>query len=82
MYEEMSPSSYVQNFKTPCFVIHGQLDFRVPVTQGFQLFTALQRKNVPSRLLYFPDEGHFVTKPQNAKLWWKSVLDWLAEYLK
>jgi dipeptidyl aminopeptidase/acylaminoacyl peptidase len=82
MYEKWSPSSYVENFKTPCLVIHGQNDFRVPVTQGFQLFTSLQRKGVPSRMLYFPDEDHFVQKPQNAELWWKTVLDWLDKYLK
>ena len=81
MYAKWSPSFYVQNFKTPCLVIHGQLDFRVPVTQGFQLFTSLQRKEVPSKLLYYPDEGHFVLKPQNAELWWKTIHDWLAEYL-
>ena len=82
MYEKWSPSYFVQNFKTPCLVIHGQYDFRVPVTQGFQFFTALQRMKVPSKMLYFPDEFHFVQKPQNAELWWKTVHDWLAEYLK
>jgi dipeptidyl aminopeptidase/acylaminoacyl peptidase len=82
MYSRWSPSFYVQNFKTPCLVIHGQLDFRVPVTQGFQLFTSLQRKGIPSKLLYYPDEGHFVVKPQNAELWWKTIHDWLAKYLK
>ncbi len=81
-YEKWSPSTYVQNFKTPCLVIHGQNDFRLPVTQGFQLFTALQRMHVPSKLLYFPDEGHFVAKPQNAALWWKTVHEWLADYLE
>jgi len=81
-YEKWSPSSYVQNFKTPCLVIHGQYDFRVPVTQGFQLFTSLQRMNVPSRMLYFPDEYHFVTKPLNAELWWNTIYEWLNQYLK
>jgi dipeptidyl aminopeptidase/acylaminoacyl peptidase len=80
-YERWSPSTLVQNFKTPCLVIHGQRDFRVPVTQGFQLFTSLQRQEVASRLLYFPDEGHFVTKPRNAELWWRVVHEWLAAYL-
>lgn len=80
MYEKWSPSFYVQNFKTPCLVIHSQNDFRVPVTQGFQLFTSLQRMNVPSKMLYFPDEDHFVQKPQNAELWWKTVHDWLKQY--
>ncbi|HDZ27544.1 MAG TPA: S9 family peptidase, partial [Candidatus Aminicenantes bacterium] len=82
MYEKWSPSFYVKNFKTPCLVIHGQNDFRVPVTQGFQFFTSLQRMKVPSKMLYFPDEDHFVQKPQNAELWWKTVHEWLAKYLK
>ncbi|MBN1222060.1 MAG: S9 family peptidase [Candidatus Aminicenantes bacterium] len=82
MYAKWSPSYFVQNFQTPCLVVHGQYDFRVPVTQGFQLFTSLQRMKVPSKFLYFPDEYHFISKPQNAELWWKTVLDWLAAYLK
>ncbi len=82
MYEKWSPSYYVQNFKTPCLVVHGQQDFRVPVSQGFQLFTSLQRQKIPSMMLYFPDEDHFVRKPQNAELWWKTVHEWLAKYLK
>jgi len=81
-YTKWSPSYYVKNFKTPMLVVHSQNDFRVPLEQGLQLFTSLQRMNVPSKLLYFPDEDHFVTKPQNAELWWKTVLDWLAAYLK
>ncbi|MGB9765091.1 MAG: prolyl oligopeptidase family serine peptidase [Candidatus Saccharicenans sp.] len=82
MYQKFSPSSYVQNFKTPCLVIHSANDFRVPLEQGLQFFTSLQRMGVPSRFLYFPDEDHFVQKPLNAQLWWKTVLDWLATYLK
>ena len=82
LYEKWSPSNYVQNFKTPMLVIHSQRDYRVPVTQGFQLFTALQRKGVESKLLYFPDEDHFVQKPQNARLWWKTVLGWISDHLK
>ncbi len=81
-YTKWSPSAFVRDFETPCLVIHGQLDFRVPVTQGFQLFTALQRQDVASKLLYFPDEGHFISKPRNAELWWRTMLDWLAHYLK
>jgi dipeptidyl aminopeptidase/acylaminoacyl peptidase len=81
-YRKWSPSEFVPAFKTPCLVIHGQLDFRVPVTQGFQFFTALQRQNVPSKLLYFPDEGHFIQKPRNAELWWRVMLEWLAAYLE
>ena len=81
-YTKWSPSAFVRDFEPPCLVIHGQLDFRVPVTQGFQLFTALQRQDIPSKLLYFPDEGHFISKPRNAELWWRTMLDWLAHYLK
>jgi dipeptidyl aminopeptidase/acylaminoacyl peptidase len=81
-YSKWSPSYYVKNFKTPMLVVHSQNDFRVTLDQGLQLFTSLQRMNVPSKLLYFPDEDHFVSKPQNAELWWKTVLDWLSGYLK
>jgi len=81
-YAKWSPSYYVKNFKTPMLVVHSQNDFRVPLDQGLQLFSSLQRMNVPSKLLYFPDEDHFVSKPQNAELWWKTVLDWLSGYLK
>ncbi|RMG46057.1 MAG: S9 family peptidase [Acidobacteria bacterium] len=80
-YLRWSPSSYADLFESPTLVIHGQLDFRVPVTQGMQLFTALQRRGVPSRFLYFPDEGHWVTHPANARLWWREVHDWLARWL-
>jgi len=81
-YAKWSASSYVKNFKTPCLVIHSQNDFRLALEQGLQFFTALRRMKVPSKFLYFPDEDHFIQKPQNAELWWKTVLDWLAEYLK
>ena len=69
-----------RNFKTPMLVVHGQLDYRVDVSEGFQLFTALQRQGVKSKMLYFPDEGHFVTKPRNAELWWRTVLGWIDEH--
>jgi dipeptidyl aminopeptidase/acylaminoacyl peptidase len=81
-YTKWSPSYFVKNFKTPMLVIHSQNDLRVPLEQGLQLFSSLQRMKVPSKLLYFPDEDHFVAKPQNAELWWKTMLDWLATYLK
>jgi dipeptidyl aminopeptidase/acylaminoacyl peptidase len=80
--EQRSPSSFVQNIQTPMLVVEGELDYRVPVGQAFQLFTALQRRGVPSRLLYFPDEGHWVLKPQNSQLWYKTVLGWLDKYLQ
>ena len=81
-YTKWSPSMYVKNFKTPCLVVHSANDFRVPLEQGLQFFTSLQRMGVPSKLLYFPDEDHFISKPQNAELWWKTLHEWLATYLK
>ncbi len=82
MYAKWSPHRFAANFKTPCLVVHGEQDFRVPFTEGLQFFTALQRQGVPSKLLYFPDEGHFVLKPRNAELWWNTLHDWFASYLK
>jgi len=82
MYTRWSPHMFVKNFHTPLLVIHGEQDFRVPVTEGLQLFTALQRMNVDSKLLYFPDEGHWVMKPQNSELWYNTVLGWFDKYLK
>lgn len=79
--EKWSPSNFAQNIQTPMLVVEGELDFRVPSGQALQLFTALQRRGVPSRLLYFPDQGHWVLKPQNSRLWYKTVLDWLDHYL-
>ena len=81
-YEKWSPHMFAKNFKTPTLVVQGELDFRVPVDQGLQLFTALQRKNIPSKLVYFPDEGHWVLKPQNSRLWYGQVLDWFDQWLK
>jgi dipeptidyl aminopeptidase/acylaminoacyl peptidase len=82
MYEKWSPSNFAASLKTPMLVIHGELDFRVPATQGMELFAALQRRGVPSRLLYFPDEGHWVLKPLNSDLWYRTVLDWIDKYTK
>ena len=79
-YEKWSPSHYVKDFHTPTLVVHGEQDFRVPYTQGLQLFTALQMQKVPSKLLVFPDEGHWVLKPQNSLLWYKTVIDWLKSW--
>jgi dipeptidyl aminopeptidase/acylaminoacyl peptidase len=70
-YAKWSPDNFVQEFHTPTLVIHGEQDFRVPVNQGLELFTALQLQKVPSKLLLFPDEGHWVLKPQNSVLWFK-----------
>ena len=82
LYQKWNPANYVDHFKTPMLIIHGERDYRVPYTQGLQLFTALQMKGVPSRLLLFPDEDHFVRKPQNARQWWHTVHDWLARFLQ
>jgi dipeptidyl aminopeptidase/acylaminoacyl peptidase len=82
LYTKLSPHMFVKNFKTPTLVIHGELDYRVPVTEGLQLFTALQRQGVESKLLYYPDEGHWVLKPQNSELWYNTVLEWFDSYLK
>jgi dipeptidyl aminopeptidase/acylaminoacyl peptidase len=81
-YAKWSPSNYVKDFHTPTLVVHGELDFRVPYNQGLELFTALQMQKVPSKLLVFPDEGHWVLKPQNSLLWYKTVLDWLDSWVK
>ena len=82
LYEKWSPSNFVPNFKTPCLVIHGALDYRVPLSEGLQFFTALQKMGVDSKLLYFPDEGHWVLKQQNSKLWYNTILNWFDGYLK
>ena len=82
LYRKLSPSSYVQSFKTPTLVVQGELDFRVPVEQGLGMFTALQRRGIASRLLYFPDEGHWVLKPKNSQLWYRTVLEWIDAYAK
>ena len=82
IYRDNSPSGFVQNFKTPTLVIHGALDFRVPDAQGLGMFTSLQRRGVPSRYLYFPDEGHWIAKPANREVWWREMHAWLDTYLK
>jgi dipeptidyl aminopeptidase/acylaminoacyl peptidase len=81
-YSRWSPHKFVNNFNTPILIIHGELDYRVPVGEGMQLFTAVQRKGIDSKILIFPDEGHWVLKPQNSRLWFHTVLDWLDKYLQ
>lgn len=84
LYTRWSPSEYASalaKFKTPTLVIGGELDFRVPYTQDLQFFTALQLQGVPSKLIVFPDEGHWILKPQNSEFWYKNFLDWLSKYL-
>ncbi len=75
-FRRWSPMRFIENAKTPTLVIHSQKDYRLDDSQGFELFTALQRLGVPSKMLYFPDEGHWVLKPQNAELWNAEVGDW------
>jgi dipeptidyl aminopeptidase/acylaminoacyl peptidase len=82
VYRKWSPHEYATNFKTPTLVVHGQLDYRLDVSQGFDLFTTLQVLKVPSKMLYFPDEGHWVLKPQNSQLWYKTVNDWVDQWCK
>ena len=82
LYRKWSPHLHVTKFKTPTLVVHGQLDYRLDVSEGFQLFTALQRLNVPSKMLYFPDEGHWVLKPQNSQFWYQTVNDWVDQWTK
>ncbi len=81
-YEKHNPVNYVQNWKTPMLVIHGALDFRVVETQGISTFTALQRRGIPSKFLYFPDENHWVLKPHNSILWHDTVIAWLDKWLQ
>lgn len=82
VYRRWSPHLFAGNFHTPHLVVVGELDYRVPYTEGLSLFTALQRQGVPSRLIDFPDEGHWIGKPQNQRLWWKEVLGWFSKYLR
>ncbi len=84
-YKKWSPSTYAADlgkYKTPTLIVAGERDYRVPYTQSLEFFNALQRQGVPSKLVVFPDEGHWVLKPQNAEFWYKTFLDWLAKYLQ
>jgi dipeptidyl aminopeptidase/acylaminoacyl peptidase len=81
-YTRFSPHLYVKNWDTPILIIHNEKDFRVPLSQGMEAFTAARLQNLPARFLYFPDEGHWVTKPQNSVLWQRIFFDWLEQYLK
>lgn len=81
-YERFSPHRFASAFRTPTLVIHGELDFRVPYTEGLQLFTALRRQGVEARLLIYPDEGHWIAKPKNARLWVETCFEWLQRHLQ
>ena len=82
IYAKHSPHQFIRNFKTPMLIIHGEKDYRLDYSEGMQIFTALRRQGVPARLVLFPDEGHFVLKPQNSRFWHTTVFDWLAKYLQ
>jgi dipeptidyl aminopeptidase/acylaminoacyl peptidase len=82
LYSKMNPAEQTQHWRTPMLVIHGGQDFRVPESQGFATFTALQRRGVPSKLLHFPDENHWVLKPRNSVLWHETVLAWLDQWTR
>ena len=82
MYQKDSPHLYAQNWDTPILVIHNELDFRVPFSEGMQAFQVAQLKGIPSRFLSFPDEGHWMSKPQNSLLWQRTYFDWLGRFLK
>lgn len=79
-FHAYSPHMAAANFKTPTLVIHGQLDQRVPVNHGMELFNTLQTKGIPSKFVYFPDENHWVLKPQNSLFWYEQVKDWVTHY--
>ncbi|HYV50122.1 MAG TPA: S9 family peptidase [Myxococcaceae bacterium] len=81
-FSKFNPVEYVKNWKTPMLVIHGSLDYRLPETQGMGAFTALQRRGIPSRYVSFPDENHWVLKPQNSLRWHQEVLGWLDQWVK
>jgi dipeptidyl aminopeptidase/acylaminoacyl peptidase len=81
-YAKVNPIEFVKNWKTPMLVIHGMKDYRISYSQGLSTFTALQRKGIPSKLLIFPDENHWVMHPANSLLWHETVLGWLDQWLK
>lgn len=80
IYKELSPHYYAENFNTPALIIHGQLDYRVPVGQAFELFRTLQSRGVDSRLIYYPDENHWILKPNNSIYWYSQVRGWIEKY--
>lgn len=80
IYKSISPHYFAGNFNTPTLVIHGQKDYRVPVGQGFELFRTLQSRGVESRMIYFPDENHWIMKPNNSIYWYNQVEDWMTKF--
>ena len=81
-YERWSPLNFVNQWKTPMLIVHSQLDYRVDLSEGYQAFTAAKRMGVDAKFLYFPDEGHWVLRPRNRRIWWGTVLDWMEGHLR
>lgn len=81
-YSKWSPDEHVSAWKTPTLVVQGGRDYRVCEGEGISTFTALQRRGIPSRLLYFEDEGHWVLKPHNSEMWYRTVFEWLHKWLR
>jgi len=81
-YERNNPVNFVQNWRTPMLVIHGERDYRIPYSQSLGVFNALQRRGIPSRLVVFPDENHWILKPQNSIQWYREVHRWLDQWLR
>jgi len=81
-YEKFSCDNYIAHFKTPMLIIHGEKDYRLDPSQGIMVFTALRRLNIPAKIVLFPDEGHFVLRPQNSRFWHQTIFDWLEQYLR
>jgi dipeptidyl aminopeptidase/acylaminoacyl peptidase len=79
-YQKFNPAAFVDNWKTPMLVIHGLKDYRVPYAQGLGAFTTLQRKAIPSRLVIFPDENHWILKPANAERWYNEIFSWMKQH--
>ena len=79
---KQSPVHYAARFSTPTLVIHGELDYRVPVTQGTAYYNTLRAQGIPARLVYFPDENHWILKPQNSKLWYTEFFNWVGRFAK
>jgi dipeptidyl aminopeptidase/acylaminoacyl peptidase len=80
IYQQISPHYFADQFRTPALIIHGQLDYRVPVGQAFELFRTLQHRGIDSRLIYFPDENHWILKPNNSLYWYEQVREWIGQF--
>src|SRR5207249_12184067 len=81
LYEKWSPLNHVGEWKTPILIVHSQLDYRVDLSEGYHAFTAAKRMGLVAKSLSFPDEGHWVLRPRNRRIWWGTVLDWLEVHL-